>query len=334
MSTTTFSGPVASQNGFIENSFTTAERDAIPSPSIGLLIYNTETNVYEVYNGTAWQSAFGPGPTPPISFPVTLAYLQRNSFYDTALTFNADGTRLYRAGGNNVYVIPVSTPWDISTADYISQVSYTIGASLPPYLPGGFQSGVAWNATGTQLSLIASGGGYNYTQVTATVTTPYDLTTFTGLTVAGSAMSLMSASSIVFGDSGNKAYVMGGGAVNVFNLPSPYNWVGSSATPDIVYNLAAVLGLYNYPQQIAFSPDGSVGIVIQSGATYEGVITQFQLGTPWDITTVNTGTATSLTVSPSMGYVGFGGCTVKPDFSQLYVTGGMMSQYIYQYTIS
>lgn len=61
MSQTTFSGPIASQNGFIENSFTTAARDAIPNPTVGLLIYNTTTNTYQVYNGTSWQTAFGGG---------------------------------------------------------------------------------------------------------------------------------------------------------------------------------------------------------------------------------------------------------------------------------
>ena len=60
MSLTTFSGPVASQNGFIDSSFTTAERDAIVGPQAGLLIYNTDTNTYEVYTGSGWQEAFAP----------------------------------------------------------------------------------------------------------------------------------------------------------------------------------------------------------------------------------------------------------------------------------
>lgn len=60
MGQTTFSGPVASQNGFIDASFTTAERDAIADPQAGLLIYNTDDNEYQVYNGTGWQAAFGP----------------------------------------------------------------------------------------------------------------------------------------------------------------------------------------------------------------------------------------------------------------------------------
>ena len=54
MGQTTFTGPVISQNGFADNSFTTAERDAIVDPQAGLLIYNTTVNEYQVYNGTAW----------------------------------------------------------------------------------------------------------------------------------------------------------------------------------------------------------------------------------------------------------------------------------------
>jgi hypothetical protein len=61
MSLTTFSGPVVSQNGFLDSSFTTAERDAIVDPQAGLLIYNTTDNIYEVYDGSAWQTAFGGG---------------------------------------------------------------------------------------------------------------------------------------------------------------------------------------------------------------------------------------------------------------------------------
>ena len=70
MGQTTFTGPVASQNGFIDASFTTAERDAIVNPTAGLLIYNTTTNTYQVCTvggGTpTWDTAFAP-PGPNIT---------------------------------------------------------------------------------------------------------------------------------------------------------------------------------------------------------------------------------------------------------------------------
>ena len=68
MGQTTFTGPVKSDNGFIENSFTTAQLAALPNPTIGLLVYNTTLNTYQVYNGSSFQPAFGP--TPPSLIPV------------------------------------------------------------------------------------------------------------------------------------------------------------------------------------------------------------------------------------------------------------------------
>ena len=54
MAQTTFSGPVASQNGFLLPNFTTAEINAIANPATGLMVYNTTTSAITYYNGTAW----------------------------------------------------------------------------------------------------------------------------------------------------------------------------------------------------------------------------------------------------------------------------------------
>lgn len=94
MSITTFSGPVASQNGFIENSFTTAERDAIVDPQTGLLIYNTTTNTYEVYNGTSWQDAF--------AAPIVLPLPNVTTFTPTSGP-TAGGTTLTVSGSNFLF---------------------------------------------------------------------------------------------------------------------------------------------------------------------------------------------------------------------------------------
>jgi hypothetical protein len=54
MSTTTFSGPVRSQNGFQLPALTTAEINSIVNPATGLMVYNTTTSAITFYNGTAW----------------------------------------------------------------------------------------------------------------------------------------------------------------------------------------------------------------------------------------------------------------------------------------
>lgn len=42
-------------NENLVKNMTDAERDAISSPSDGLLIFNTTTNLFNVYNGSAWR---------------------------------------------------------------------------------------------------------------------------------------------------------------------------------------------------------------------------------------------------------------------------------------
>lgn len=54
MAQTSFSGPVASQNGFVLPSLTTAEINAIQNPQVGQMVYDTTAVAVKTYNGTAW----------------------------------------------------------------------------------------------------------------------------------------------------------------------------------------------------------------------------------------------------------------------------------------
>lgn len=51
----------STQKGFLAPRMTTTERDAIAAPATGLLVYNTTTNQFNVYNGTIWTSLGGGG---------------------------------------------------------------------------------------------------------------------------------------------------------------------------------------------------------------------------------------------------------------------------------
>lgn len=48
--------------GFLQPRMTTTQRDAIATPATGLQVYNTTTNVNNVYNGTAWVAVGGATP--------------------------------------------------------------------------------------------------------------------------------------------------------------------------------------------------------------------------------------------------------------------------------
>lgn len=341
MSTTTFSGPVASQNGFIENSFTTAERDAIASPSIGLLIYNTETNVYEVYNGTAWQSAFGPGPTPPVSFPVTLAYLQKstNTIPDQAVCFSPDGTTLVYGNGSYLYYQTLSTPWDITTATgSVNLFDLSVLGFTPMF---SLRRSVAWGPTGQQLFICVFDNGSGVSRAgVVTLGTPYNISTAVMYTIGNTLQNPLGNSNtggVTMNSTGTVAYVCVSGYVLQYNLPSPYDWLGATTVTPLFTSLSMYLGLYNNPQQFRTSSDGTIGFVYQSGASYQGQITQFQMSTPFDVTTINPSTPVNTTVGNGIGYVIYGGIDIKPDNSALYVTGlsgDYMTNYCVQYTVS
>ncbi|MDE2312126.1 MAG: hypothetical protein KGJ93_03520, partial [Patescibacteria group bacterium] len=51
----------STRKGFLAPRMTGAQRDAIASPASGLMVYNTDTNQYNVYNGTAWGAIGGGG---------------------------------------------------------------------------------------------------------------------------------------------------------------------------------------------------------------------------------------------------------------------------------
>lgn len=57
---------VSSNKGFLPPRMTTAQRDGIVSPAVGLVIYNTSTNCLNFYNGTEWYSTCGAPATPTV----------------------------------------------------------------------------------------------------------------------------------------------------------------------------------------------------------------------------------------------------------------------------
>jgi hypothetical protein len=137
MGKTTFSGPVASQGGFIENSFTTAERDAIVNPVVGLMIYNTTTDTYEVYGNSGWQEAFAP-PVPP-----TTTYTRGVDYTNPGISWTSDnGTtgRLYISNAqwlNTGWQDIIATPSGTSFTFIDALFSVTITGTMTSVFGGG-----------------------------------------------------------------------------------------------------------------------------------------------------------------------------------------------------
>jgi len=85
--------------GFLIPRMTTAQRDAIPTPAVGLQIYNTETNTINIFNGT-WVALSGGSALPNATVNATLRHDGTNWAVADALKTTTTGIQI--ATGSNL----------------------------------------------------------------------------------------------------------------------------------------------------------------------------------------------------------------------------------------
>lgn len=126
---------VSTAKGFLGPRMTTTQRDAISTPATGLLVYNTTTNAYNVYNGTSWVAVgSGGGSIVEIRQSFTATGGQTVFTLSTAYTMGGTNLRVYRngqlvnPGAGNDYVETSTTVFtmlngqtagDLITAQYV-----------------------------------------------------------------------------------------------------------------------------------------------------------------------------------------------------------------------
>jgi hypothetical protein len=127
---------VSTTKGALLPRMTTAQRDAITSVPTGLLIYNTTTNEFNVYTGSAW---FGL----PVRDTLTSGRILQwdgSKIVDSSLT--ASGSDLTIAGNFTAQIITANTRF------------------VSPVLRAASSAGVAiQNNTGTEVASLGAGGG-------------------------------------------------------------------------------------------------------------------------------------------------------------------------------
>jgi uncharacterized protein (TIGR03437 family) len=318
MGQTTFTGPVISQNGFIDSSFTTAERDAIVDPQPGLLIYNTDTNTYEVCTVSGpqptWDSAFGGGGGAG-GFPYLLT---QNTQYSalanpagnpaaSKLLFNASGTQVLSTvnafGAVYILTTTLNTPYNLNDAQ--PTTAFTISAS------GNTSLGAYINGDGTKITVLEQSAGMVYA-TRVSLNTPYDLLSINTATAEmpvliqlASMMEQLSVMSFEISSDGAKLIFtlqnqMSGsstGVVRTVDLPVPYD-VGSSTgtssqSTDIAPFFTPAEGMFENPKAygLAFDSTGATMFVSTSGtsgASPSAFMFEFRLGTAYDTSTIQT----------------------------------------------
>jgi hypothetical protein len=280
-----------------------------------------------IYTTFASSSPYPPGPSFPIAFtytatsPVTLV--------DNPFTTNSTGEVLLSNLGPTFLSSSMLPGYDVSTAT--SQISNNLAAYLPPNT--NYDRGMAFSPNGLSVYFIVTQGSGAYSVAKLNLSTPFDLATVTGYQQAAQPLA-QQCDGLTIAANGTKAFLMGGGWVYQYDLSSPYNGLSIQGAPTKSFNIAGTFGLYNYPTQIAFTSDGLIGVVFESGPGYNGVITQFRLTNNFELDTIVSSSAISQPLSVGIIYVASCCALISTDNNTLLVGGYGSGFTPYKYSFS
>ena len=161
------------------------------------------------------------------------------------IAFKTDGSRMYIAGvnGQDVNEYSLSTPWDISSASYVQNLSVSS--------QDGFPTGIAFKDDGTRMYVL----GRNGSDVNEySLSTAWDISSASYTQNFSVASQEATPHGIAFKPDGSLMYVVGDSSFNVneYSLSTP--WDISSAS--YVQNLS-VSSQDGGPQSVAFKDDGT-----------------------------------------------------------------------------
>ena len=220
----------------------------------------------------------------------------------SGLSFKPDGTKMYVIGltGDDVNEYDLSTPWDVSSAVYLQLFSVAAQETDP--------RGMFFKPDGAKMYVVGGDGGdvneYD-------LGTPWDISTAVWLQLFSVAAQEITPQGLFFKPDGTKMYVIGsiGDDVNEYDLSTP--WDVSSA---VYLQLFSVAAQETDPRGMFFKPDGAKMYVVGGDG---GDVNEYDLGTPWDISTavwLQLFSVAAQEITPR-------GIFFKPDGTKMYVLG-------------
>ena len=241
-----------------------------------------------------------------IEFRTTGGVSGTSEYDPRGVALSSDGTKMYVAGAqrDNVYQFDLSTPFDISTADWLTnQIYIDIPNEGNPYVLRFSPDGIYMFVGGT-----ARDGPLRWTLSTA-----WDLSTASydgSITLSSDEGNLRS---FDFKPDGTKMFTIGtsNDSIKEYTLTTP--WDSSTAT----YVQSVDCKLFsNGPLALTFNNDGTKIFMID--ADIDNMM-EIPLSTAYDITTI--GNPFDENVATLRGYiVGLSGLWFKPDGTKFYVT--------------
>ena len=237
----------------------------------------------------------------------------------TGMAFSNDGAKMFVVGdhGNDINEYTLSTPFDVSTADFVDSFSVSDEDTEP--------TGMAFSNDGAKMFVVGDHGNdiNEYT-----LSTPFDVST---ASYAGDAERFSVSeqdilpTGMAFSNDGLKMFVVGdyGNGINESTLSTPFD-VSTATFTNVVFS---VLEQDLAPRGMAFSNDGLKMFIV---GWYDEDINEYTLSTPFD---VSTATFDDVVFSVSMQETAPTGMAFSNDGAKMFVIGDQ-GKAINEYTLS
>lgn len=242
--------------------------------------------------------------------------------YGLGVSFSEDGTKMYRQesfGSNTIHQYDLSTPWDITTAESDGTGSLTSNGI----------TGLYFKDDGTKLYAL-----HFYTRLVYqyTLSTPWDISTVSSDSVFKN-MGFANHYTFTMSRDGSAIYAVDSTdyEVNQFNLSTAWDLSTASGSADATLSVPSSLG--GYRNGATFSGDGSIlYILTTTTSTTEARILQYDLSTPWDVSTATKNDSEFDLTDQSDGMRGL---FVDADDQYLFTRGESSGKYdIFKYQFS
>ena len=237
----------------------------------------------------------------------------------TGMAFSNDGAKMFVVGdhGNDINEYTLSTPFDVSTADFVDSFSVSDEDTEP--------TGMAFSNDGAKMFVVGDHGNdiNEYT-----LSTPFDVST---ASYAGDAERFSVSeqdilpTGMAFSNDGLKMFVVGdyGNGINESTLSTPFD-VSTATFANVVFSVSEQ---DLAPRGMAFSNDGLKMFIV---GWYDEDINEYTLSTPFD---VSTATFDDVVFSVSMQETAPTGMAFSNDGAKMFVIGDQ-GKAINEYTLS
>ena len=231
--------------------------------------------------------------------------------------FSSDGSKMYILGysHNTVYQYTLSTPWDVSTAEYSEKSKYVGAQDTFPY-------GVIFSFDGSKMYIL---GDENDTVYQYALSTPWDVST----AEYAEKFKLVSAQDtfpygVIFSFDGSKMYILGYSHNTVYQYTLSTPWDVSTA--EYSEKSKYVGAQDTFPYGVIFSFDGSKMYIL---GDENDTVYQYALSTPWDVSTAE---YSEKSKDVSAQDTAPRDLTFSSDGSKMYIIGYNTTT-VYQYTL-